>query len=229
MTRSHQPSHPSECGRLSSPVVKVIDAGLSSKYDGSRSQHFASQGRRSYQGHRREVCRQSGNRHRFALDPLPLSPGRSGFTPSLSLAYDSGNGNGPYGFGWNVIYPTITRRTDRGLPQYRDDQESDVFILSGSEDLVPVSEETREGYRIHRYRPRIEGSFLRIERWASFTDSSDVYWRTFSQDNTTTFFGRTAESRIADPSDPSRIFTWLLCESFDDKGNAAVYDYVAGR
>src|SRR5438477_5472533 len=63
--------------------------------------------------------------------PLPLSPGRSGFTPALALAYDSGSGNGPYGSGWSVGYPAITRRTDRGLPQYLDDRESDVYILSG--------------------------------------------------------------------------------------------------
>src|SRR3979411_1177348 len=56
--------------------------------------------------------------------PLPVSPGRSGFTPGLALSYDSGAGNGPYGFGWSLGYPTITRRTDRGLPQYLDYQES---------------------------------------------------------------------------------------------------------
>src|SRR5687767_10545241 len=53
--------------------------------------------------------------------PLPLSPGRSGFTPALSLSYDSGAGNGPYGFGWSVGYPSISRRTDRGLPKYLDE------------------------------------------------------------------------------------------------------------
>jgi hypothetical protein len=37
--------------------------------------------------------------------PLPLSPGRAGFTPALALSYDSGAGNGPYGFGWSVGYP----------------------------------------------------------------------------------------------------------------------------
>src|SRR6266568_5062555 len=102
--------------------------------------------------------------------PLPLSPGRSGFAPALTLSYDSGGGNGPYGFGWSVVYPSITRRTDRGLPQYLDNQESDVYILSGTEDLVPVInpdgsrfEELRDGYRVRRYRPRIEGLFARIE------------------------------------------------------------------
>src|SRR5215831_8455118 len=72
--------------------------------------------------------------------PLAISPGRSAFGPQLSLAYDSGAGNGPFGVGWSLSLPAITRKTDKGLPQYHDAEESDVFILSGSEDLVPVLE-----------------------------------------------------------------------------------------
>lgn len=75
--------------------------------------------------------------------PLAISPGRSGFGPQLSLAYDSGAGNGPFGFGWSLSLPTITRKTDKGLPQYWDTEESDVFILSGAEDLVPVLQHHR--------------------------------------------------------------------------------------
>ena len=70
--------------------------------------------------------------------PVFTSPGRSGFGPQLSLSYDSGAGNGPFGFGWNLSVPSITRRTDKGLPKYFDAEESDIFILSGAEDLVPV-------------------------------------------------------------------------------------------
>jgi hypothetical protein len=70
--------------------------------------------------------------------PIATSPGRSGFGPQLSLSYDSGTGNGPFGMGWHLSLPTITRKTDKGLPRYRDAEESDVFILSGAEDLVPV-------------------------------------------------------------------------------------------
>ena len=161
--------------------------------------------------------------------PLPLSPGRSGFTPSLALTYDSGAGSGPYGFGWNVGYPAITRRTDRGLPRYADAAQPDVFILSGADDLVPVTladgtpmEEERDQYRVTRYRPRIEGLFARIERWTHRTDASDIFWRSISRDNVSSLYGKTAASRIADPRNASRIFSWLLCESFDDKGNAAV-------
>src|SRR5437899_11923380 len=69
--------------------------------------------------------------------PIATSPGRSGFGPQLSLSYDSGAGNGPFGIGWSLSLPAITRKTDKGLPQYLDAEESDVFLLSGSEDLVP--------------------------------------------------------------------------------------------
>ena len=48
--------------------------------------------------------------------PLPIAPGRAGFGPQLSLSYDSGAGNGPFGFGWNLALPSISRKTDKGLP-----------------------------------------------------------------------------------------------------------------
>ena len=37
--------------------------------------------------------------------PIATSPGRSGFGPQLSLSYDSGAGNGPFGFGWSLSLP----------------------------------------------------------------------------------------------------------------------------
>src|SRR4051794_34757108 len=58
--------------------------------------------------------------------PIVISPGRSGFGPELSLTYDSGAGNGPFGIGWNLSLPAITRKTDKGLPRYLDAQDSDV-------------------------------------------------------------------------------------------------------
>ncbi len=170
--------------------------------------------------------------------PIFTSPRRSGFGPQLSLSYDSGSGNGPFGFGWSLSLPSITRKTDKGLPRYQDAIDSDVFILSGAEDLVPVfkkkpdgsweydpkiDEERREEYMVRRYRPRIEGLFARIERWTS--DKGDVHWRSISKDNILTIYGRDENSRIFDPEDPSRIFSWLICESYDDKGNAIVYEY----
>ena len=172
--------------------------------------------------------------------PIATSPGRSGFGPQLSLSYDSGSGNGPFGFGWSLSLPSITRKTDKGLPQYRDAEESDVYILSGAEDLVPVlrsdgrrfrDDTTAPGYVIDRYRPRIEGLFARIERWTQVA-SGEIHWRSITRDNVTSLYGKGNPSRIFDPADPSaasptRIFTWLICASYDDKGNAIVYQYAA--
>jgi hypothetical protein len=173
--------------------------------------------------------------------PIATSLGRSGFGPQLALSYDSGAGNGPFGFGWSLSLPSITRKTDKGLPQYRDADESDIFILSGAEDLVPVLIDEGDGnwereqipprsidynsYRIQRYRPRIEGLFARIERWTKQTDPADTFWRSISKDNITTWYGKTPNSRIYDPADPARVFSWLICESYDDKGNVIVYGY----
>jgi len=167
--------------------------------------------------------------------PIATSPGRSGFGPQLALSYDSGSGNGPFGFGLSLGLPTISRKTDKGLPRYHDGSESDVFLLSGAEDLVPVPREDGQlddltmapGYAIRRYRPRIEGLFARIERWSSTTDQEDVHWRSWSRDNLLTLYGKDRTARIYDPADPSRIFSWLICETRDTKGNAVLYHYKA--
>jgi RHS repeat-associated protein len=167
--------------------------------------------------------------------PLAVSPGRGGFGPQLSLSYDSGSGNGPFGFGWHASVAHITSKTDKGLPQYQDDIESDEYIYSGFEDLVPVLrvdgtrfEDTasQPGFTIHRYLPRIENSFARIERWSDQVTGA-VHWRSITRDNLTSLYGTTASSRIADPDDPRRVFTWLICESYDDTGNALRYTYAS--
>jgi len=166
--------------------------------------------------------------------PIATSPGRSGFGPQLSLSYDSGAGNGMFGMGWSLSLPSITRKTDKGLPRYWDGEESDVFILSGAEDLVPVlkadgtvDETLRDGYCIRQYRPRIEGLFARIERWTK-VDSGETHWRSLSKDNITTLYGQTDKSRIADPDDSTHVFSWLIGESYDDKGNA-IYESEENR
>jgi hypothetical protein len=180
--------------------------------------------------------------------PIFTSPGRSNFGPQLSLSYDSGSGNGPFGFGWSLSVPSISRKTDKGLPRYQDANESDVFILSGAEDLVPVFKNDSNGnlvfeedkrdsngnlvsdedplvcYTVRRYRPRIEGLFARIERWTRKSDG-DTHWRSISKDNILTIYGRDEKFRIVNPADKSQIFSWLICESYNDKGNAIIYEY----
>jgi len=174
--------------------------------------------------------------------PIHATPGRSDFGPSLSLAYDSSAGNGAFGFGWGLSVPKVVLKTDRGLPRYDGWNGSDIYMMSGFDDLVPSlihtgtswvednpPPRTMQGkqYQLRRYRPRLENAFALIERWSSLSDPHDICWRSLSRDNVTTWYGRTDESRVRDPADPSRIFSWLICESHDDKGNAIVYRYAA--
>ncbi len=169
--------------------------------------------------------------------PVPLSAGRSGFTPQLSLGYDSGAGNGPFGIGWSMALPAITRKTDKGLPLYQDGSESDVFVLSGTEDLVPVLDDagnractTRTvhgaSYQVSWYRPRTEGLFSRIERWTDL-GTGVSHWRSISRDNVTTLYGLDSGSRITNPSDQCQVFSYLICRAWDDRGNLTTYEYQA--
>ena len=65
---------------------------------------------------------------------------------------------------------------------------------------------------------RIKGLFARIERWTD-VETREIHWRSISRDNVTTLYGKDNNSRILDPEDkdpshPTRIFTWLICESY---------------
>lgn len=165
--------------------------------------------------------------------PVFTSAGRDGFHPDLKLEYDSQKGNGPFGIGWSMSVPRLTRRTDKGLPRYVDGAESDTFILSGAEDLVPALTATGardqlttpDGFTVLRYRPRVEDQYARIERWTR--NSGEEYWRAITRDNITSVYGRSASARISDPSNPNRIFSWLLEETRDGKGNIVSYEYKA--
>jgi RHS repeat-associated protein len=176
--------------------------------------------------------------------PLPFSSAR-GASPSLSLSYNSGAGNGIFGLGWSLSLASIKRKTDKGLPQYFDTTDSDTFLFSEAEDLVPEFKKENDGsfssdlngdyiineknaadglHKIRYYKPRLEGLFARIERWTEKL-TGIIKWRITSKENLTTLFGWTDQSVIADPGDALKIFEWLPEFIFDDKGNCTRYLY----
>ena len=122
--------------------------------------------------------------------PLAVPRGRNGFQPQLALAYSSGSGNGPFGLGWSLSVPGVSRKTSAGVPRYDDAQ--DTFLLSGAEDLVPVA---RNGATV-RYRPRTEGLFARIERRHGATDD---YWEVRTKDGHVSHYG-TPQCAGTDPA-----------------------------
>jgi RHS repeat-associated protein len=176
--------------------------------------------------------------------PLPFSPAR-GVSPSLAISYNSGAGNGIFGLGWNLTLGSIKRKTDKGLPQYLDSIDSDIFLFSEAEDLVPEFKKNEDGifcldtngdyilnerespdklFTIRNYKPRIEGLFARIERWTEKSNGK-IKWRVITRDNTTTLFGWTDKAVLSDPDDTTKIYEWLPEFVFDDKGNCTYYIY----
>ncbi|HSI77997.1 MAG TPA: SpvB/TcaC N-terminal domain-containing protein, partial [Lunatimonas sp.] len=176
--------------------------------------------------------------------PLPFSPAR-GASPELNLSYNSGSGNGIFGLGWNLSLGSIRRKTDKGLPQYFDAIDSDTYLFSEAEDLVPEFKKNPDGsfpldsdgeyiineresadelFFIKNYKPRIEGLFARIERWTERT-TGRIKWRVITKENTTTLFGWTDNAIISNPGDPKKIVEWLPEFVFDDKGNCSHYIY----
>lgn len=164
--------------------------------------------------------------------PIQLSPTRAGgLSPEINLSYDSGLGNGPFGFGWNVGLASVHRKTKDGVPVYVDNL--DAFGMGGT-DIVPALEtdgktpvkENVGCFEVTTYKPRVDSGAMRIEKWTRHADTSDVHWRAISAENVTSIYGLNDESRIMSKSAGRRqVATWLLCRSFDGRGNAMEYIY----
>ena len=165
--------------------------------------------------------------------PIPVTPCRNS-EPQLSLSYNSGAGNGVFGPGFSVAIPNIARKTDKGIPKY---DETDVFVFSDTEDLVPRLRKAPDGtwvpereevnldgtlWNVTSYIPRIEGLFALIEHWQNLTGS---YWKVITKENSCLVYGQSEQTRIADPLESTRIFKWFLEKAYDAKGNKVEYEY----
>ncbi len=157
--------------------------------------------------------------------PISVPPGRHGLQPQLSLAYSTGTGNGPFGLGWALSLPGVSRKTSRGVPRYDAD---DVFIVSSAEDLVRVA---GGGPGRQRYRPRTEGLFARIEH---VQDAGQNYWEVRSKDGLVTLYGSPRPVPApADWQDPAtvrspggdRVCAWRITQTADLPGNVIRYRY----
>ena len=153
--------------------------------------------------------------------PIALPPGRNGFQPQLNLVYSTGSGNGCFGLGWNLSIPGVSRQTAKGIPRY--DDTKDIFVLSGTEDLVPIEQQLG----VSRYQPRTEGLFAKI---LHHRDANNNYWEVRSKDGLISQYGTPAlagndPAALSKPVDRSRVFAWKLTRTTDPFGNRIDYLY----
>jgi RHS repeat-associated protein len=147
-----------------------------------------------------DLVRGTGN---YAV-PLHLPRGPNELQPSFQLSYSTGAGDGAFGLGWNLGTFSIERRTDRGVPNYTDE---DGFVLASAGLLVPVGD--------GRYRPEADNLFWDIRR-------DGEGWRIRRGDGSSLRLGTTPESR---ESLDGRVFAWRVDEELDAAGNAVRYTY----
>lgn len=148
---------------------------------------------------------------------IVMPPGVVGHQPDLALQYNSGSGNGAFGLGWSLPLQAISRKTDKGQPQYDD---SDVFEFSNGEDLVPLSDGT--------WRCENEAEFLRFRR-------VDKGWEALDRSGRTYRLGRFPATGSIDDGRVSRVETggagfadtykWYVDEFEDTNGNKVEFFY----
>lgn len=170
-----------------------------------------------------------------ALIPIPVTEGRSGFSPSLALTYRSTDGNSAFGHGWTLTdVAPISIGTSECLPRY---DNHDRFESPGGDGLVPALErvgtqwrarrEVRGEFTVRIFRCRTEQR-LRFEQWHE-TATGAVHWRMRDADDVVTIYGRdpSGTGRISDPMDTGRrTFAWLPEAKFDPYGNSQRFVYV---
>lgn len=145
--------------------------------------------------------------------PLNVPEGRNKLTPQLSLSYSSGNGNSALGVGWQLPLFSITRKTSRGIPTYNNSK--DTFFLNGADELVPVGNGL--------YKLRTEKYFAKIQM-APAPDGFPC-WIITTKDGVRNLLGNTNDSRLADPDNPNRIFSWHISETLSPTFNKVSFQY----
>jgi RHS repeat-associated protein len=135
---------------------------------------------------------------------ISVPPGINNHQPEIVLEYNGGYGNSPFGLGWNLNFEFIQRQTDKGVPEYVDE---DVFVYSGSNELVPLPDGI--------YRLKIEGLFMKFQK------KGDT-WEVWRKNGTHLYFGTTANSRQINSKG---TFKWLIDREVDTNGNEIHYFY----
>lgn len=139
--------------------------------------------------------------------PLDVPHGPNDTSPKLTLRYDSGSPNGPFGRGWSIPLPRLLRSSAVGRPRY---DASDRLVLEGSGPLVRRGDGTLV--------PQVETGDWRVRA------DGDGYLAT-DRAGTRFRLGTGPDSRI--PGLGGQAWAWLLAEVEDNLGEGTRYRWLA--
>ena len=182
--------------------------------------------------------------HQISVDPqsgsasitveVPSTPGRNEFGPELSLSYGSGGSNSAFGVGWTMNgVMSVSILVKNSYPNYDKEQkysfgglELAPLIEEQAGNWVPRSIENSE-YKIYYYRPVIDSTFLRLEKWVNKT-TLRIHWRIRNRNGHVTDLGKdlAGTTCIFDPAAPDHIFQWMIESHYDNLGNVIKYEYI---
>ncbi|WP_371223409.1 SpvB/TcaC N-terminal domain-containing protein [Roseovarius sp. 2305UL8-3] len=162
-----------------------------------------------------------------------LPAGRNDLQPGLGLMYTSSRMQGPFGRGWALRgLPVISVDSSEALPRY---DQSDGYASTIGGALIPQRDTAGRaisrdvpGFRVERFLGQDNASRIRFERWIE-TATGQVHWRSRDTTNAVTVYGRdpAGQARIADLTDPRRIYQWLPELTVNARGDAVWYQYQA--
>jgi hypothetical protein len=161
--------------------------------------------------------------------PIQLPAGRQGMMPGLSANYNSGNGNGWMGIGWNLSMPAISIDTRWGVPRYDASLETETYTMMG-EQLTPVAHRSDFKPRSSekRFYQRVEGSFMKIIRHGS--NPKEYWWEVTDKSGTKYSYGGTSSegsiSQAALKDNDGNVAYWALAEVRDLNQNFVHYMYT---
>ena len=142
--------------------------------------------------------------------PFSFPKGPKAIKPEISLGYNSYSTDAftPYGYAWNMGIPKIARNPKKGIT---DVYTNNDFVASW-EELIP--DQTNETLYTSKYLNNLNKYYF-----------ENNTWRIIDTKGNTNYYGTTADSKLSDPEDTSKTYSWNLVKKVDNRWNEIVYNY----
>jgi RHS repeat-associated protein len=151
--------------------------------------------------------------------PITLPEGRAGMTPELSLRYNSRNisrADSIVGLGSELSIPYIQRESVKGTNTLYTNA---FFSSSLSGNLIATTDTSFSQFTT--YRPETDNG-----DYKKYTYNSHNTWTMTGKDGRTYTFGGQSASRQDDPTDPTKVYKWMVSKITDVNGNEIQYSYT---